>query len=424
MQSAERCGRTGAVVAGLVCCLITGVAVPAVAMRDRLGPSGEEVARARSKAVERSRQLAETTALLAEARTTLERLTGEAEKLTEVYNRERIKAARAEELLREVRESVPATGMTGLHQMVTVPTQGGGMAMIPVQQNGRAAVGPFQNGSVSFHDGRMAVIPVQVARETAVIPLQGAVSIPVQGETGASQARLLQAEAAYGAQREAAEQAASAKKAAEEAVARQTVETERIAAEKARLDAQVKADRSAATRLAERRQAVRKWTRIARERSRQGKRRSAAVARKRARFVATRKGTGPDWPLNSTWQAARGDIAADWALTQLDKPYVWAAAGPLSYDCSGLTMQAWARAGVRIDHWTGTQWTSGQHVRLTQLRRGDLLFFGRGTRNLGDISHVGIYIGRGLMVHAPQTGDVVRVAPIWRRDLVGATRPV
>jgi cell wall-associated NlpC family hydrolase len=62
-------------------------------------------------------------------------------------------------------------------------------------------------------------------------------------------------------------------------------------------------------------------------------------------------------------------------------------------------------------------------VPLGRLRRGDLLFFARDTRDPSTIHHVGIYVGRGLMVHAPETGDVVRIAPIWRGDLVGATRP-
>ncbi|WP_406311439.1 C40 family peptidase [Streptosporangium sp. NBC_01639] len=469
MQSVEKCGRTGVVV-GLVCCLVTGVAAPAVAMRDRLGPSREEVARARSKAVERGKQLGETTALLAKARTTLGKLTGEARKLVEVYNRERIKAARAEELLRKEKESIPATGTAEARRLVAFATPGGGATAIPLQPGGRATVIPFQaadgaavipfqaaggaaaiplqtTGGTLFHDGEtvagsartapgvlaqgvalgaaqavMVRSPVQAAMDVkAGSPVQATmdvkVSAPVQAAMDILQARRLHAEAAYAAQREAAERAATAERAAKEAVAGQTAEIKRIVAEKARLERRVKADTSAADRLAGRRQAVRKWSRIARQRARMGNRRSSAVARKRARFVAARRQAG------STWQAARGDIAADWALTQLDKPYVWAATGPLGYDCSGLTMQAWARAGVRIDHWTGTQWTSGQHVQITRLRRGDLLFFGTGARSPGDITHVGIYIGRGLMVHAPQTGDVVRVAPIWRGDLIGATRP-
>ncbi|MFC4591286.1 C40 family peptidase [Sphaerisporangium corydalis] len=118
-----------------------------------------------------------------------------------------------------------------------------------------------------------------------------------------------------------------------------------------------------------------------------------------------------------------GDLAADWALTQLGKPYTWAAAGPRAYDCSGLTMRAWQRAGVGLSHWTGTQWTSGPKISLDAVRRGDLLFFGHRGRDPAAIRHVGIYIGGGLMVHAPRTGDVVRVASIWRPHLVGVVRP-
>ncbi|MGW3361716.1 NlpC/P60 family protein [Streptosporangium canum] len=497
MQSVERCCRAGVMVAGLTCCLITCAAVPAVAVRDRVGPSAEEVARARSKAGERSKQLGETTALLAKAQAELGELSGRARKLVEIYEGERAEAARAEELLREARERAGGGRAEKVREAVAVtPVRGGGGTLWNRAQEGGAAVAHVQGAVIPVQGGGAVAVPAQRG-EAAVVRAQGggAVMIPRQGdggtvaipaqeaatalktqpgaaeaeavrtgtagtkaaeegavqqgaaETGAAEAEAVRtgtveaeaaqtetaesadglvaavaAEAAWYERRKAAERAAAAKKAAEEAVARQVAETRRIEADRARLDRQAKAETIVAERLAGKRVAVLKWTRVAKQRARQGKRRSAAVARKRARFVAAR-GTVPTWPLNTTWQAARGDIAADWALTQLDKPYLWAATGPGSYDCSGLTMQAWARAGVRLDHWTGTQWTSGRHVQVSQVRRGDLLFFGRITRDPGDISHVGIYIGRGLMVHAPQTGDVVRVAPIWRRDLIGATRP-
>ncbi|GAB1820195.1 C40 family peptidase [Herbidospora sp. RD11066] len=122
----------------------------------------------------------------------------------------------------------------------------------------------------------------------------------------------------------------------------------------------------------------------------------------------------PLWALTAE---GPGGEATRWALTQLGKPYVWAADGPESFDCSGLTMRAWERVGVPLDHWTGTQWTAGPHVDNDDLRPGDLVFFGT------PIHHVGLFIGRGLMVHAPQTGDVVRIASMWRPDYVGATRP-
>ncbi|MFI7439219.1 C40 family peptidase [Nonomuraea indica] len=108
--------------------------------------------------------------------------------------------------------------------------------------------------------------------------------------------------------------------------------------------------------------------------------------------------------------------AARWALTQQLKPYVWGAEGPSSYDCSGLVMAAYQRVGISLPHYTGSQWTSGRHISKEELRAGDLVFF------YNDLHHVGIYIGGGLMVHAPRTGDVVRVASIARRPYAGAVR--
>jgi cell wall-associated NlpC family hydrolase len=122
--------------------------------------------------------------------------------------------------------------------------------------------------------------------------------------------------------------------------------------------------------------------------------------------------------------AAQGDAAADWALSQLGQPYQWGAAGPGSYDCSGLAMEAWARAGVRLLHWTGYQWVSGPHVPLARLRRGDLVFYAYNIADPATIHHVGIYIGHGQMVDAPFTGSFVRIDSIHAfPGLIGATRP-
>jgi cell wall-associated NlpC family hydrolase len=111
-----------------------------------------------------------------------------------------------------------------------------------------------------------------------------------------------------------------------------------------------------------------------------------------------------------------GTTALRAALTQRGKPYVWGAAGPDSYDCSGLVMWAFAQEGISLPHYTGDQWNSGMHVSRADLEPGDLVFF------FADISHVGIYIGNGLMVDAPSTGQVVQVQPVfWDAD-VGAVR--
>jgi cell wall-associated NlpC family hydrolase len=132
----------------------------------------------------------------------------------------------------------------------------------------------------------------------------------------------------------------------------------------------------------------------------------------------------PDWASDAGASATQGDAAADWALTQLGKPYQWGAAGPGSYDCSGLALEAWARAGVRLLHWTGYQWVSGPHVPLADLRRGDLVFYAFNIADPASIHHVGIYLGHGLMVDAPFTGSFVRIDSIYAfPGLIGATRP-
>jgi peptidoglycan DL-endopeptidase CwlO len=132
----------------------------------------------------------------------------------------------------------------------------------------------------------------------------------------------------------------------------------------------------------------------------------------------------PQYAPGSGATAEQGEIAASWALTQIGKPYQWGAAGPDSYDCSGLAMDAWARAGIHLGHWTGWQWPSGPHIPIDELRRGDLVFFATDTADPSTIHHVGIYIGGGMMVDAPYTGAFVRIDSIYAvPGLIGATRP-
>jgi hypothetical protein len=106
-----------------------------------------------------------------------------------------------------------------------------------------------------------------------------------------------------------------------------------------------------------------------------------------------------------------------WAFGELGKPYVWAATGPNTFDCSGLTQFVWRQAGVAIPRVAAAQDSWSIPVPLSQLIPGDLVFFGR-----TDVHHVGIYIGDGLMINAPHTGDVVRVSSIWWSDLAGFGR--
>jgi cell wall-associated NlpC family hydrolase len=116
--------------------------------------------------------------------------------------------------------------------------------------------------------------------------------------------------------------------------------------------------------------------------------------------------------------------AVRFALAQLGKPYVWGAEGPDTYDCSGLVQTAYAVAGIMLPRTARPQYLSTTPVPVTAMIPGDLLFFGPDAANWNSIHHVGIYLGDGLMVHAPTSGDVVRVAPVWWAEFFGATRVV
>jgi cell wall-associated NlpC family hydrolase len=124
----------------------------------------------------------------------------------------------------------------------------------------------------------------------------------------------------------------------------------------------------------------------------------------------------PAYPAG--YSRLRAEVAIDAALSHIGDPYVWAAAGPGTFDCSGLTQWAWAKAGVALDHYTGSQAVQGVRVQPNQLLPGDLVLFG------GDLHHVGMYLGAGYMLDAPDTGAYIRVDKIsWFGDFSLAVRP-
>ncbi len=108
----------------------------------------------------------------------------------------------------------------------------------------------------------------------------------------------------------------------------------------------------------------------------------------------------------SGYTPMRAEVAVSAALAQLGTPYVYDAAGPSTFDCSGLTQWAYAKAGLNLYHYTVTQATEGVRVRANQLLPGDLILFG------SDLHHVGMYLGAGYMINAPDTGAYVRVDSI------------
>lgn len=111
-----------------------------------------------------------------------------------------------------------------------------------------------------------------------------------------------------------------------------------------------------------------------------------------------------------------GATAVSTALTQLGKPYIWGASGPGGFDCSGLMLYAWRSAGRSLPHSSRAQYAAIKRVSVSQIRVGDLVFYG------SPIHHVGMYIGNGQMVEASRRGVPVRTRSIFRRDMVGVGR--
>ncbi|QCD59085.1 C40 family peptidase [Streptomyces hawaiiensis] len=112
-----------------------------------------------------------------------------------------------------------------------------------------------------------------------------------------------------------------------------------------------------------------------------------------------------------------GREAVAFATGELGKPYVWGAEGPDSYDCSGLTSQAWLAAGVVIPRTSQEQWRLLHRVPVTKMRPGDLIIHN------ADASHVSLYIGDGRMIHAPRPGRRVTEAPAGSMEILGVVRP-
>jgi cell wall-associated NlpC family hydrolase len=123
-------------------------------------------------------------------------------------------------------------------------------------------------------------------------------------------------------------------------------------------------------------------------------------------------------PATTSVPASGGAAAAvQFAMAQVGEAYVYGAAGPDAWDCSGLTMMAWAQAGVSLPHSSSAQYSSGPHIAESDLQPGDLVFY------YSPISHVGMYIGNGMIVNAENPSVGVKVTSLHSMPYVGAVRP-
>ena len=169
--------------------------------------------------------------------------------------------------------------------------------------------------------------------------------------------------------------------------------------------------------LATARAEVRAQVRAEQARREAARRTMVAAAAAKARtlgFAAFADSPAPSSAAAAAGRGARGPVG---------KPDRWGAPGPASVDCSGLTRFAYTAAGLSLPRTSRQQWSAGRHLEVADLRPGDLVFWAHDPANPATIHHVGMYVGQGLMVHAPHTGALVRVDAMRPSGYAGATRP-
>jgi peptidoglycan DL-endopeptidase CwlO len=184
-----------------------------------------------------------------------------------------------------------------------------------------------------------------------------------------------------------------------------------------KLTAEEKA-RLAAIERKKQEEAQRKADELARQQAADAERRRQEAAQGTGTSTGSGSASGTSGSgSGSAASTAKADKALAFARAQIGKPYVWGASGPGSYDCSGLTQAAWKAAGVTLPRTTWDQVKAGTTVSVNSAQPGDLVFF------YDDISHVGIYIGDGMMIHAPKPGAYVREESIYYMPIHSVVRP-
>ncbi|NDU76340.1 NlpC/P60 family protein [Actinomadura sp. DSM 109109] len=384
------------------------VLVPGASARpsDPPGPSAKDVERSERDVREQAAEVGRTKAMLAQADGELDRLAVAAEAAVERYNGELVRLRHAQEAYRDIQGRLAEADRRVEESRAELASFAAQVYRDNTGYDPMSSAIAGEGGPQGAMD-RAGMVKMLAERRTAMFR---------RVEASRTVAGLFrrQAKTALDEQGAATRRADEAKRLAQDAVTAQQEAVQRIEADKRRLERELG---SAEAKAAE--------VKRARERALE----KAHTRKVRASFPVP-KSRGDARP------EARGAIAAEAALKWLGTPYSWGGgdlegptygiaqgAGTVGFDCSGLTMYAWNKAGVRLDHWTGTQWTSGPHIPLGELRTGDLVFFATKRSDPATIHHVGLYLSNGRMVEAPYTGARVRIASIHRPDLIGATRP-
>lgn len=420
--------------------LAVSMALSAAADQKPVYPSKSQVDKAKTAVTTTSTRIAALDAQYVSASARLAQVQDRAAAAAEAYNGARYEldkrsaeAVAAKQRASRAQEIADAAGLQVRRYAASVYQQGGSLGELDAYLS--------STGPQDLMDRATALEAVSDARAQSLQKAGAASIVADTMRKQAAQAEAAQLEAAHAAQaaRNAAQSQADQAKAEAAQIQRQqgTLTTQlaslrktsvalerqrqdglaaaaaaRAAAAEAARQAQLAAERAAAARTAAAKKAARE---AAAEAARQ--RAAAEAAEAAAKANHPRPHPQPSDPPPPPPPSTNGGVSAvlAYARAQIGKPYQWGGDGPNSFDCSGLTMRAWQRAGVNLSHYTGAQWAETARVAISDLRPGDLVFYG----SSGATSHhVGLYVGGGQMIEAPYTGANVRYASIYRSDLV------
>lgn len=455
---------TLAIVAGA----IGSTALPAAAAKKPVIPSQSQVDKANAAAQAKASQIGQTEAQLAAANASLDKLNNQVEAVVEAYDGAMAKVDAAQLQLATAQSNLAAAnkarddaqiqmnqfaaasyrgagGLDRLSALMTSDSPGAFLtrastlsALARHEQSVISLMTSSQDTQASAQNAANAALADQQVQLQAAAKAKDAAIAAVNAQAGqiaAINANQLDLNAQLAVLRGTAKDLATARA---DGLKRQAEEAAAAAA----------AAKAAAARAAAARAAAAAAALVAQKRA-------AALAQQQAAAAAARQGSSsgsgdaggsssgytnngggivpPGGQSISTSAQRQGAIA--FAESQIGVWYRWAGAGEVGptvtstgvqrvpgYDCSGLTMQAFAAVGISLAHYTGAQWDEGLHVSQAQLQPGDLVFFATNTNDPSTIHHVGIYIGNGQMVDAPATGEQIGIHNAFRPDYIGAVQ--
>ncbi|MFD7156617.1 NlpC/P60 family protein [Kribbella sp. NPDC059898] len=451
VASAGKTGRAGKLLLSgvLAICLAGSMAVPtlpaeAAKPKPPVIPSKAAVARAKQAANSKAAQVAKIERELAAANTRLEQLGVQSGIADEAYNG-------AVYRLQQAKTAAAAAAARAADAEKTLAAQR--------QQIGRFAAASYQGGGdvaklapLFTADGPQQLLDSAGAAHSVSAAMQGSY-LRFSATQVMTNLFKVQADQAVVKVKKAADEAAAAKKAAEDAEAAQAAAVTAIGVQRKNSIAQLAVLQNISVKVAAQRQhgleelarikaaeeAARKAAELKRRIAAQeaAERRAAAAeqareeqeAREEARKNHGKKpkhhrpsndgnsgnggGGGGGGNSGGSSSGHGGSAAVRFAMRQLGDMYLWGATGPSRWDCSGLTMGAWANAGVQLPHYSAAQYEQIQHIQENDLRPGDLIFWALDPNDPATIHHVAMYIGGGMMIHAPRTGKPVQIDSVY-----------